>query len=245
MRLPALVLAAALGLGVGCASASSPDPWQSVNRPVFRFNNEVDTWVLRPVARGWTFVTFEGFRESVSRFFFNAAFPSRFVATLGQGKGEDGLNELGRFLVNSTVGLVGFFDPATHFGFPRSNEDLGQMFGRWGIPPGPYWVIPLLGPSSPRDAVGTLGDFLMSPFLWIDVPVYGLGAVNVVNSRAMADPEIENAKRTALDYYVFVRDAYVQNRAAAVQDRAGDGARGPFDDLYDLPDDDDEEDDPN
>jgi phospholipid-binding lipoprotein MlaA len=239
MRRSALVLA--LALAAGCASNPSPDPWESMNRPVFRFNDRVDTWVLRPLARGWTFVTFEDLRESVSRFFFNAAFPARFVATVGQGKGEAAANELGRFLVNTTVGVVGLFDPATPLGFPRSDEDLGQMFGRWGIPPGPYWVLPLLGPSSPRDAVGTVGELLMSPFLWIPVPVYGLGALNAVNSRALADAEIENARRTALDYYVFVRDAFVQNRAAAVEDRAGDGARGPFDDLYDLPDEDDEE----
>jgi phospholipid-binding lipoprotein MlaA len=235
-------LALAATLAVGCASGPPADPWQEVNRPVFQMNDGLDRWVLRPVARGWTFVTFEELRESVSRFYFNARFPVRFVSSLGQGKGEEALNEVGRFLVNTTVGVAGLFDPATEFGFPRSDEDVGQMFGRWGIPAGPYWVIPLLGPSSPRDAAGMVGDLLLSPFLWIDAPVYGLGVVNAINSRALADAEIENAKRTALDYYVFVRDAYVQNRQAAVEDRSTGGTGGPYDDLYDLPD--DEHDDP-
>jgi len=225
-------------LAAGCASAPPNDPWQAWNHPVFTFNDKADTYVLRPVARGWKFITLQAMRDSVSRFFYNAAFPSRFVSELGQGKGGEAGNEAGRFIVNSTVGIGGLFDPATHFGFTRSDEDVGQMFGRWGIPPGPYLVLPLLGPSDPRDAVGLAADTLLNPLFWF-VP-YGSGAVNAINSRAQADEEIENAKKTALDYYVFVRDAYVQNRAAAVRDEARGAARsgGPYEDLYDLPDED-------
>jgi phospholipid-binding lipoprotein MlaA len=233
----AALLAAAL-LAAGCAKGPPEDPWQSWNRPMFRVNDAADVWVLRPIALGWTFVTFEGMRNSVKRFFFNAAFPSRFVSSLGQGEGGKAADEAGRFIVNTTVGVVGLFDPATHFGFPRHDEDIGQMFGRWGIPPGPYLVLPLLGPSSPRDAVGMVGDMALSPFLWLDVPTYGLGFLNVVNSRAIADPEIQRARATALDFYVFVRDAFVQNRAAAVaNERQTSPAKGGgvYDDLYDLP----------
>jgi phospholipid-binding lipoprotein MlaA len=232
-------LAAAALLAAGCASGPPEDPWASFNRPVFRFNDAADTYVLRPVARGWTFVTFEELRKSVKRFFYNSAFPTRFVSSLGQGEGQKAADEAGRFLLNTTIGVVGLFDPATHVGFPRHDEDIGQMFGRWGVPPGPYLVLPLMGPSNPRDAVGMAVDFALNPLLWIDVPVYGLGALNVVNSRALADDEIQRAKATALDYYVFVRDAYVQNRAAAVADQEQTSpAKGsaPFDDLYDLPD---------
>lgn len=232
-------LLVAAALGGGCAKGPAEDPWQAWNRPVFRVNDAADQWVLRPIARGWSFVTFEELRDSVRRFFFNLAFPSRFVSSVGQGEGLKAADEVGRFLVNSTVGIAGLFDPATHFGFPRHDEDLGQMFGRWGIPAGPYLVLPVLGPSSPRDAVGTGLDLLLNPLLWVDVPVYGLGVLNAVNSRALADDEIQRARATALDFYVFVRDAYVQNRAAAVADREqaspAKGA-GPYDDLYDLPD---------
>jgi phospholipid-binding lipoprotein MlaA len=226
-------------LALGCASGPPEDPWQSWNRPVFGFNEGVDKYALRPVAKGWTFVTFEEMRESVARFFFNASFPSRFVSSVGQADATKAATELGRFLVNSTVGIGGLFDPATSFGFARYDEDMGQMFGAWGIPAGPYWVVPLLGPSNPRDLVGVIGDTLLSPFLWIPVPTYGVGALNVVNSRALADEEIEATRRSALDYYVFVRDAYKQNRASAVEDRTYGRAKagGPFDDLYELPED--------
>ena len=231
-------LVAASLLAVGCASGPPEDPWQGFNKPVFRFNEGVDRYALRPISQGWTFVTFEEMRLAVKRFFFNATFPSRFVSSLGQGEAGKAADETGRFLVNTTVGIGGLFDPASHFGFPRHDEDIGQMFGRWGIPPGPYLVLPLLGPSNPRDAVGTVGDLLLSPFMWVDVPIYGLGFLNVVNSRALADREIENARRTALDFYVFVRDAFVQNRAAAVANQEQSSSAkggGPFDDLYDLP----------
>lgn len=236
--LRAALTAAALAVA-GCASGPPQDPWQDFNRPVFRFNDAADQWVLRPVARGWTFVTFEAMRDAVRRFFFNIAFPSRFVSSVGQGEASKAADEVGRFLVNTTVGIGGLFDPATHFGFPRHDEDAGQMFGRWGIPPGPFVMLPLLGPSSPRDAAGTVVDMALSPLLWLDVPTYGLGILNVVNSRAIADPEIQRARETSLDYYVFVRDAFVQNRAAAVENRAqASPAKGgtPYDDLYDLPD---------
>lgn len=235
----ACALLVAAVAGAGCAKGPPEDPWQAWNRPVFRVNDAADQWVLRPVARGWTFVTFEEMRNSVRRFFFNLAFPSRFVSSMGQGEGLKAADEVGRFLVNSTVGIAGLFDPATHFGFPRHDEDLGQMFGRWGIPPGPYLVLPAFGPSSPRDAVGAALDLLLSPLLWLDVPTYGLGLLNVVNSRALADDEIQRARATSLDFYVFVRDAFVQNRAAAVanQEQASPAkGGGPYDDLYDLPD---------
>lgn len=228
----------ALTLAVaGCATGPPEDPWQGWNRPMFGFNAAADTYVLRPIAQGWTFVTFEDMRQSIRRVFFNASFPSRFVSSVGQADATKAMTELGRFLVNTTVGIGGLFDPATRFGMARYDEDIGQMFGAWGIPPGPYWVIPLLGPSSPRDALGLVGDALLSPFLWIPAPLYGVGVVNAVNSRALADEEIQTAKEGALDYYVFVRDAYVQNRAAAVEDRASDSAKGsgPYDDLYELP----------
>jgi phospholipid-binding lipoprotein MlaA len=237
------LLAAAALLAVACASpppsaGGVADPWQAWNRPVFKFNTKVDDYVLAPVAHGWIFITPQLVRDSVGRFFFNASFPSRFVSSVGQGEALKALTEVGRFLVNTTIGIGGLLDPATKIGLARYDEDIGQMFGRWGIPPGPYWVIPLLGPSDPRDAVGRLGDAVLNPFFWLPpfwLP-YATGALNVVNSRALADKQIQNARRTALDYYVFVRDAFLQNRASAVRDantpaQAGTGAY----DLYSAP----------
>ena len=237
------VLAATALLAAACASPPPPaggvaDPWQAWNRPVFKFNTKVDDYVLAPVAHGWIFVTPKAVRDAMGRFFFNVRFPSRFVSSVGQGEPRKAATEVGRFLLNTTFGIAGLFDPATEVGLARYDEDIGQMFGRWGIPPGPYWVIPLLGPSDPRDAVGSVFDSLLNPLSWLPpfwLP-YATGGLYVVNARALADKQIENARRTALDYYVFVRDAFLQNRASAVRDsnppvQAGTGTY----DLYSAP----------
>lgn len=251
MRQRAMTVAAiacfALQLAACAGHPPNPaDPWQGFNRPVFGFNEGVDRHALRPVAMGWKTITNDPVRDSVAKFFYNAAFPSRFVSNVGQADGQQALIEVVRFTVNTTVGVVGFFDPATHWGIARRDEDVGQMFGRWGVPPGPYLVLPLLGPSNPRDAVGGVVDSLLSPFMWISfvtgVPTYGApGLINVVNARARADERIESARQSALDYYVFVRDAFKQYREAAVANSGstsdyGAGAlyeSGPSDDLYD------------
>ena len=236
-----LTLLAAVALFASACAGTPPnpdDPWQGMNRPVFRFNEGVDRFVLRPVSRGWTFITFEGLRDSVAKFFYNTAFPSRFVSNVGQAEGQQAMTEVARFLINTTVGVAGFFDPATKWGLPRRDEDIGQMFGRWGIPPGPFWVVPLLGPSDPRDFVGTAFDTALSPLTWF---VPGAGAVNVVNSRARADKRIEAARRSAIDYYVFVRDAFLQYRTSSVGNRqnvsdygAGAYYEGAGDELYEI-----------
>lgn len=238
-----LTLTAVALFGVACASSAPPnpaDPWQRVNRPVFQFNDGVDRYVLRPVARGWNFITFDGLRDSVAKFYYNTAFPSRFVSNVGQGEGQQAITEVARFMINTTIGIAGFFDPATRWGLPRRDEDVGQMFGRWGIPPGPFWVVPLLGPSDPRDFVGTIFDTALSPLTWF-VPFAGIP--NIVNSRARADERIEAARRSSLDYYVFVRDAFMQYRAAGVGNSEslsdyGSGAyyEGGRDELYEVDD---------
>ncbi len=234
----------AVALLCGCASTlppdGQPDSWERVNRPFQSFNTGVDDYALGPVSHGWKFVSAQFMRDSLSNFFFNWKFPERFVSSLGQAEAGKVATEVGRFTVNTTIGLAGFFDVATPIGLSRYDEDLGQMFGRWGIPPGPYWVIPLYGPSNPRDATGdVLGTFL-SPFVYFGPWVSGIsGAVNLVNARAQADEEIENAKRTALDYYVFVRNAYVQRRDHQVRDldEAPDSPHGDeYDYYYDYED---------
>ncbi len=242
-RVATLSLLAALAVSASACAGTPPnpaDPWQGMNRPVFRFNDGVDKYVLRPVSRGWTFITFAGLRDSVAKFFYNSAFPSRFVSNVGQAEGQQAITEVARFLINTTVGVVGFFDPATKWGLPRRDEDVGQMFGRWGIPPGPYWMVPLLGPSDPRDLVGTAFDTALSPLTWF---VPGSGVVDIVNSRARAGKRIEAARRSALDYYVFVRDAFMQYRSSAVgnSESLSDYGSGAYygsvgDDLYEVDD---------
>lgn len=223
---------------VGCATTPESqqirDSWEPVNRPVFGFNRDVDDHALGPVSRGWKKITPRVLRDGISNAYRNLTFPQHFVSSLGQAEGEQAGIELARFLVNTTIGLGGIFDPASKFGLERHDESLGKMFATWGIPPGPYMVVPLLGPSTPRDAVGGLIGVAMNPLMWLGVGVPGLGVLIAVNGRAQADEKIETAKRAALDYYVFARDAYVQSDGEGNWwDDSALGMGAP-DDLYEI-----------
>ena len=189
------------------------DPYEGANRVFFGFNDGVDRYVLGPVAGGWRFITPSVVRVSIQKFFINLGFPVRFLSSLGQGKVVWAGNEMGRFLLNTTVGIVGFFDPATHFGMPRYDEDFGQMFGAWGVPAGPYWVIPIFGPSHPRDAFGLIFDTALNP----KVLATGAGVFETINDRAIAGPQVDTAREAALDLYVAARDAYIPQREAEVR----------------------------
>lgn len=245
-RLACVVLVAALA---GCFTPMGPDgrpirdPYEGSNRVAFAFNDGLDRYVLNPLAEGWRFITFHEMRVALDKLFYNLRFPVRFVSTLGQGKGIAAGSELGRFLINSTVGIAGLWDPATRIGLDQHDEDLGQMFGKWGIGSGPYWVVPLLGPSGPRDFVGSVFDMLLGslPSLLLEVPVTTF-PLSMLNGRAIADPQVEIARGTALDLYVFTRDGYLQHRKAQVEDRdvPGREGQGPPDDLYEIEDFDDE-----
>jgi len=240
----ALLLALALPLG-GCVTyppgwdpeTQGGDPYQGANRVVFGFNEGVDRLVLAPLARGWTAITFEAMRASVGRFFDNLSFPSRFVASLGQGQLGGAGREAGRFATNTTVGVLGLFDPAARLGLEPTNEDFGQMLGAWGIPAGPYWCVPLLGPSSPRDLVGGVFDAALDlglAFSIVGIP--GVGFLEIVNARALAEDRIRRAREAALDYYVAVRDAHVERRRALVRNRDAPDALDPgaLDALYEI-----------
>jgi phospholipid-binding lipoprotein MlaA len=222
------------------AARQGRDPYEGANRAVFGFNEGVDRYVMGPLATGWTWITFEAMRESVDRFFGNLRFPVRFVSSLGQGKLGGAGRELGRFATNTTIGVVGLFDPASRFGLRPSNEDFGQMFGAWGVPAGPYWVVPILGPSGPRDFAGGLCDMVFDLGIGFSVAgIPGVGLLNIVNARALADDRIRETRASALDLYVSVRDAYTRNREDLVEDRTPGGAiegeaPPPDDSLYEL-----------
>ncbi len=239
---PALAAAVLLGGCTGALArknvrqeqASSYDPLQRVNRKVFWFNDKVDAYVLEPVARGWDKVAPDPVQRSVSNFFVNARSPIVIINDLLQGKVRDSGTDVGRFAVNTTVGVLGFLDPATRWGMERHNEDFGQTLGVWGILPGPYLVLPVLGPSNPRDGVGLLGDWAFSvwPFFVNQYILLGARVVDSVNTRAQLLEEIKNAKEASVDYYTFVRDAYFQRRSALVSDNA----ETPNDELYEIED---------
>ncbi len=237
-------IAASLGLalcfGAGVASASEgrdPDPWEPMNRGIFWFNEKTDMWVLAPAARGWRFITPSFVRTGISNFNNNLTMPVDFANNVIQLKPADAGYDALRMIYNTTMGLGGFIDIATMIEIPQSDEDFGQSLGYWGVPPGPYLVLPLFGPSNVRDGVGRLGDtaatfyFSLLPF-WSTFIVRG---VEIVNLRTYYLEEIDENRRESFDYYVFMRNAYLQNRIAKVgRERGADGASDTSrdDDLY-------------
>ena len=222
----ALLLALGLSLGTGCAT-NGPDPYQGVNTSIFAFNEGVDTWVLEPVAKGWDFVMPGFVQTGIGNFFDNLRMIRTTLNDLIQGKPGRAGTDLGRFVINTTIGIVGLVDVATMMDIPHYKEDFGQTFGVWGAGPGPYLVIPLLGPSSGRDLLGLPLDFVTVP------TAYGISAIDVVNTRAEFLEEIAENRKTALDYYVFVRNAYLQARERQVAD-GEEAAEEEDEDFYDL-----------
>lgn len=215
------------------------DPLEPMNRGVFWFNNQVDRFLLEPAAHGWQRVTPQVLRDSLEKFFENLRFPVRFVSNVIELNGGGAAEESGRFVVNSTVGVLGFFDPASGFGLEMTQTDIGVAFGRWGIPPGPYLVLPLFGPSNPRDTVGLAGDSVLSsgPSLVSRTAGAVLRGVDLLNTRAELIDEIDEAREASLDYYVFMRNAYVQHRSARVRGESEQTSPGEVqDDLYEIDD---------
>ena len=220
----ALIAIAALVAVSGCASVPGPanrqDPWERYNRGMYAFNDAVDQQFLRPVA-----VTYqEGFpefvQEGVANFFNNLKDIGTGANNLLQGKFSEGISDLGRFAFNTVIGIGGLWDVATPAGLEKHNEDFGQTLGWWGVPPGPYFIIPLLGPSTLRDA----------PARWVD-PSFaynrGIEEVAIRNSMFGLDilrtrAELLKAEKVldeaALDKYTFTRDAWLQRRRNHVYD---------------------------
>lgn len=222
--------------GLHTEAQTDYDPWQPLNRKVFWFNDHVDQYVLEPVARGWNWIAPEVVERSVSNFFVNLRSPIVVLNDLLQAKPKNAASDIGRFAVNTTVGVVGFFDYATPLGMPQHSEDFGQTLGWWGLPAGPYLVLPVLGPSNIRDTGGMIGDGFASPagwFIawWILIPPR---VGEAINSRALLLKPVEEAKRASFDYYVFVRDAYLQRRNAQLNDLSPGSTSGTEtgEDLY-------------
>jgi phospholipid-binding lipoprotein MlaA len=221
-RLIIVGLAAAL---VGCASVPKEfrdprDPWQSYNRAMFKFNTDFDNAFLKPAAKGYQLITPEPVDRSVTNFFNNIADVTSAINNLLQVKVLRAGSDVGRVLVNSTVGIVGFFDVATNMGLASYKEDFGQTLGYWGIGAGPYFIIPILGPSSVRDTVGFAGDIVMDPFFSIEKnKVYwGFAVLRTVDKRADLLAAGEILDEAAIDRYSFVRDAFLQRRRNQVHD---------------------------
>lgn len=209
------------------------DPFRPFNRAMFDFNDWLDTNALEPAARGWDFVVPDPVEESIGNFYDNLLFPIRFVNDVLQAEVDPAVITLSRFTVNTTVGLAGFFDPATPMGLPAHRANFGQTLGKWGVPSGPYLVLPLLGSSDIRDTVGLVVDgYLGVVTFFVDVPILiGSTAVNAVNRRALALDQVESAREASLDLYSAARDAYFQQREELIKG-SEQAQRDRDEDLY-------------
>ena len=219
------LLAAACLTVFGCASLppnskrDPRDPWERMNRTTFKVNMKLDHAILRPVARGYQKVVPGPVRTSVSNFMDNLFYPVTMANDLLQLKFKGFGQDTGRFLLNTTVGIGGLFDPATKVGLQKNEEDLGQSFGYWGIKPGPYFMIPILGPSDVRDGIGKVGDGFLSPLSYVNNNYirYGIYGVEVVDIRYRLLPQ-DHLLDESYDPYTFLKNAYLQRRQYLVTD---------------------------
>jgi len=212
---------AALSLS-GCLTAGPDpeDPYEDFNRQMFAFNEGLDQAVLSPVAHGYRAVTNEPVREGVGNFASNLNEPVTFVNHVLQGKLPDAGATLGRFVINTTVGIAGIFDPASSMGIQRTKEDFGQTLGTWGVDSGPYLVLPFIGPTNPRDLTGIGGDIALNPLNYpefenddaIRLGVMALGGINAREGAIETIDELNNQ----VDPYTTVRRLYGRTRAADI-----------------------------
>jgi len=229
------LVAAGGGAPAVAAEPENHDPIEPFNRAMFWFNEQVDGYVLEPAAKGWRWIMPNRVQRSVSNFFQNLRFPIVTVNDLLQAKLRKSATDVGRFAVNTTVGVLGFFDPASDWGLDQNNEDFGQTLGFWGLPPGPYLVLPFFGPSDPRDAVGLAVDSFSTVYPFFVAIEYTIGAraVDVVNGRAQVIDQIRDIKEASVDYYTAVRNAYRQRRKVLVNDGA-EMSEQEQEDLYNV-----------
>jgi len=221
------VLLLALMAAAGCAHLpaghiSDPrDPWERYNRAVFEFNDTLDRAVVKPVAEAYRDYVPELAQRSLRNVFSNLRDVIITAHQLLQGKPQAAMTAGSRVLINSTIGALGLGDPASEMGLIKTNEDFGQTFGRWGIGPGPYFVLPLLGPSTVRDTIGTLADFNFDPIGSVFEQgagrniVYGLIAIDRRKDLLDAQDTIE---ALSFDRYSGVRDAWLARRRSLVYD---------------------------
>jgi phospholipid-binding lipoprotein MlaA len=217
----ALLVAALSGVLGGCATSGNPkDPIEGFNRAMYGFNEAVDTVLIKPVAQGYDAVLPTPVRTGVTNFFGNIADFFIGVNNLLQGKPNQAASDLGRVLVNSTVGLLGVIDWASGMGMEKHEEDFGQTFGRWGAGDGAYVVLPIFGPRTVRDTAGLVLDVAADPVANIDhVPTRNtLLALRLVDTRADLLPADKVIEEAALDKYSYVRDGYLQRRRNLIHD---------------------------
>jgi phospholipid-binding lipoprotein MlaA len=195
------------------------DPWESFNRGVYKFNDALDRAIAKPVARTYVRFVPHPIRTGATNFFENLRMTTVMLNDALQGKFRASATDIGRFLLNSTVGLGGILDPATSAGLDKNNEDFGQTLGHWGVHAGPFIELPFFGPSDLRDAPSRLVDAYTNPQAYVrnSTVKWSLYGLNLVDSRASLLP-LDETLTHVYDPYAFIRDAYLQRRAYLISD---------------------------
>ncbi|MGE0582401.1 MAG: VacJ family lipoprotein [Steroidobacteraceae bacterium] len=235
----AVALATVLAFSACTSQPLKPDardPIEKFNRSMYSMNEGLDRAIARPVARTYRRITPAIVQTGVSNFWSNVNYPTTIVNQFLQGKPRAGFSDLGRFLLNTVAGAGGLLDPATAAGLDRNDEDFGQTLGKWGVPAGPYLMLPILGPSTFRDGAAKVADRYADPVNYVDHWEwrYGLDAFRLLDRRARLLP-VTDTLQDVYDPYAFVRGAFFQQREYAVHD--GNVQDTPADEGIDLQDD--------
>jgi phospholipid-binding lipoprotein MlaA len=250
-RTRTLVLAAAAALAATAAAAQEPaaetapapatnDPWEGFNRKVFGFNDAVDDVIFVPAAKAYRATTPKAGRRGIRRFLANLGSPSTFVNDILQGEFGRAGKTLSRFAINSTIGAGGFADPAGKMGIEGHSEDFGQTLAVWGVNSGPYLVLPLLGPSSPRDAFGSVAEIGLQPLTYVRTPPanyarLSLAGTNLLSARENVLDPLAEIEAKSLDYYSSFRSFATQARAREIRNGEADyDALPSFDEFDDV-----------
>jgi phospholipid-binding lipoprotein MlaA len=229
---------------VSIVNEKDQDPLEPINRKIFEFNRVVDGLILEPFANLYNMTVNENVKLSISSFLSNLGEPVTFTNDCFQGKGEKSLEAFSRFMINTIFGLFGLFDVAEKLGMPRHQEDFGQTLAIWGIPSGPYLVVPLLGSSTPRSLTGRLTDFYLSPYNYYMVHydrrqyIYVRLGMDTLVKRAQYAGDIKNFRENSLDFYAAVRSFYLQNQRVQVQDNKVIESNSPSADAFNVDEDD-------
>lgn len=233
-----LAVAAMLVVLTGSAATRAQevsDPLEPLNRAVFSFNLKADEWLFEPVARAYRFVAPQPVRQSVSNFLANLRSPVVFANDLLQGERERAGITLGRFMINSTLGVFGLFDAASVFGYQGHYEDLGQTLGVYGVPDGPYLMLPLLGPSNLRDTTGRVGDYFINPLNSCCITPddrYAIFGTTAVSERESNIELFDDLRSNSLDLYATLRTIYTQRRAAEIRNGAPAANPENYNDIF-------------
>ena len=217
-RLAQIGLCATVSMAPFAANAATEaDPWEGFNRAIFTFNDTLDTYALKPIAQGYQFITPQFLQDGIHNMYRNIGDVRNLANDVLQGKPHAAAVDTSRMLMNTIFGIGGFFDVGTKMGLQRNDEDFGQTLGRWGLPSGPYLVLPLLGPSTVRDAAGIYPDSFTKPYRYMnDIPARNMAiGMDVIDARASL---LSAEKLITGDKYVFIRNAYLQNREFRIKD---------------------------